>query len=774
MSSRSRALILAILFTCTPIYGLAASLTALSFGIEQHNTTTVASNEHVSIFLDDRVVSKTLDASGTFRLRLKQGDYPVSVSYLGHDCRTVVHVTKSAWQIFTCSLDAKLLVPLQETFEPTATITYRGRSFVPFLSYAKEHHVAISKDHDVYSFVSDGSTLRLNTTDLRVYAGQEDIYHLVALPITRHGILYLAQDDAESLIFDAPSPQTSTLASTGFTSHQIVDEQRVQAHKIAQLTKKDPTEQRLGSHVAIALTVLDQGVRSHQLEITGNGSTFHGYLGLYGQGDLADTTFGTLTIGSSSSYLLLGQPQDPLTGAVFLGQATAGFIYQPVSSSFSLFDLSRNQSGRILGVIEHVGSLTRILAINQNHLQNSLLGFTTTQITPTETTIKEFWLSPHGVGLGFSHQSQGRLFLETQDAIMLGRLPVASGDLQNHIAIGYHLSPGFTIASGYTRGFDEPSSAYANATLHNKTSSLTFFVSKSDTSGFLYTHNDHGYASLAYDTSDHQGTWQVDAGLHTNSGDLHISGFSSTTSDLTGTWQFPGRFAPVLGYESTSDGVSHRQGIIYGIHGDLTQNLGLEVDNHPSTQGRTFRVTVTQRLFFPERQPREDHLIRLFGPSDVQFHLYLDNTDVGTMLAAATHTLTAHAPTQTIVIRTLDNTYSTIPQTVGTAPAIDLTARPVKTIRGSIIINDPGHLLPSSLHLDGFELILSNGLATAISNQQGQFIFPSIPIEPTMTVSINPETLPPGVSSLPIKPDVSGQVVLVLTPSALIQKTIFK
>ena len=629
---------------------------------------------------------------------------------------------------------------------------------------------------DVREFAGpDGMLMRIRPYDPTVMEAGKDVYHLTATPFLVGRDLYVSIDDAMDLLALYPGSSAAHEDGAEFSSHQVADAARIERRSAARAATAaaEALPPPNASRFSLRYVALDQGPRTHQVEFQGDGQTFHGAIGAYGESSFADATYGLVTIGSNGRDVAVGSVGDPLAGAVFSGQPVVGVRVDNRRAGATLFDVDRIESGREIGVSMQRGNSTRILAVDPSNLLDSIAGIRRVRAGAGGIVSQEIWFSPTGFALGFSRTTAGRAFVDASSAIVVGRMPLTQGDAPNRIGIGYRFSPALTVRSGYGTAMDTAPSAYINATLASATAAFSVTRSRDKAGATLYARGRDDYASVAFDYGRNQREWQMDSGWNSRYGDLELTGYSTASSDLTAKFAVPGRIAPVVGYEISRSSTQAARGVLLGVAVAAGRSLDVEVDSHPNYAGRALRVGVTQRFTIAARPLKANHQVELRGPAGAIGTVLIDGRSAGIVAAGSTIRVNVASPEEQIAVRTADGRYESVAQAAGSdsTPTI-ATLLPLVAVTGTIVLDDPQHLL-GALPLDGLEVELGPGLATAITSAGGAFAFPAAPVGTSTHVVLSPETLPPGVETAPALVDANGTVVLHVRPKATAQRTIF-
>jgi hypothetical protein len=715
------------------------------------------------------------------------GAYQATIAYASKFCRTRVYLRAEHDAQVSCALrDARQLTHTASTEQAeqyalslngrtilVPSVFRNGRVHLPLERVLLQAGLLMRKVAAVRLFQGpDGEMLRVTPNDDIVRDGTADVYHLAATPFLLNGDLYMSIEDIESLL--GAVPPDSTLAQTAFTTRQIVDPTRRKSNSSmspAQNLSGPPIASSDG-HFAVQFTLLDQGSQTHQFEVRGDGATFRGAVGAFGNNGLADKSYGLITVGRPGHTVAIGQPADPLAGAVFSARETAGAKEQSSSSGTSYFDLLREQVGRFIGIAQQHNGQKTIAAISIDDPLDPLICLCATERDSLGVTGREVWISPRGAALGVEQTSGGRFFFDSNAALVVGKLPLADGDAPNRVALGYHVSPSFTMRAGFAEGIGLAPSAYANGTLSGANEALTVILSKQDLAGVLSARGNNLYGVLNYSFQQGQREWQADAGWATSRGNLSLTGYEDASTDVNLRWAFAGHIAPLIGYEVSRQSQVESSGVIYGANMQLGPDFSVDLETHPAIGKRALRVSVTQLFSVTRREFKPNHHVTATGLRDQQATVFLDGVAAGTVPSGGQAAIFSTSQNQQIMLRSADGRYASGSRIVGNDDRVTLPMYPVLSVRGRIVIVDPDHLL-GALSLDGLSIRLSDGSADTIPAEDGTFSFPALPIEPGEKVVVDPDTLPNEAECEAAQVDDNGDVLLTIRPKSHVQRTIF-
>ncbi|HKU68121.1 MAG TPA: hypothetical protein VJP85_10120 [Candidatus Baltobacteraceae bacterium] len=558
-----------------------------------------------------------------------------------------------------------------------------------------------------------------------------------ALALAAVSLLAQANVRAESepavTVFEAPAPRPTATPSSApavVGSGLTVDDRDNRA-----------------DHFIVRLSLMSGAAQNRQFEVEGGGKTVRGAVAVDGYGGAQTLPYGQIDAGTSDRFATVGEQRDPLGGLIFYPARTTGAAYTDERRGLGMFDVQRSYRAHYVGASLAARHRTYTFAATPARpISSAMFGVRDVAPQAGGTLTRELWLGTHGVAAGMLYQSSGRLFVEWANGFATSGMPIEAGDLPRRANAGYRVSPALTMRAGRASAYGSGSSAYLSASLATRNESAIFTKASNTASTAMTFHDENGYAEFSYAVAADQHDWRFDGARVAGAGQIDmLASFMQGYSDARVEYR-SSRSASSLffGLEVERErGVQRFAGPLAGLSLPVDRDLSVQFEMRPSFGRQAVRVSFAQRIDVPARRTSRRTRVIVQGAGGANVQYFIDDA------ACQPNGDSVQIPDgeHTLIVATSDNSAATLPIDVnGGTAQVQAVLFPIRSLRGRVVVSDPQDFVGAP-QLDGIEVRLIPGTASAVTAADGSFALPPAPIAPDARLAIVSDSLPEGLQA---------------------------
>ncbi|MDB5027247.1 MAG: hypothetical protein JWO66_936 [Candidatus Eremiobacteraeota bacterium] len=491
-------------------------------------------------------------------------------------------------------------------------------------------------------------------------------------------------------------------------------------------------------------------------------------------GSGGDSFTGVARFGDARRGIEIGQIPGPLDGEVF-GTPRAGgvSVYEP----WGRITEARTDDGTtLLGATLERGDAALRGVLLTGAQRDLLLGAARHSTQGSTGVSQEVWIGSHGAAFAVTRRWDGRIFGEIGHSAGSPGLPVATIAHGTHVQLGARISPAWSIVGGETLS-RSGTVRYAASTL---TAGRVSFGMQTSNHALGFS------AASATATSNWALRWNSTGGERSLAGDatftprggapceMHLSALSPNRSiDATAECvRRVGQAQLLLGAAYDDDGVTRWIRPAVGLRVALGTALALDIVDRPGRHGRGLQVTLAQAVRFALPARLQRALVDIDGAPPEGADLYIDGRCARRSQRGRLQLALTPGPHR-LLVRTPDGTLGSLEAIVDEHRRHAVLALvPLVAVHGGLRYEDGG--VGSAPNLGGVTVRLAPGDVTAVTEEDGTFRFPALPLAPGTTVSIDAADVPAGMVARAAPVDArSGSAEVRLGPRRRIERTTF-
>jgi hypothetical protein len=524
-----------------------------------------------------------------------------------------------------------------------------------------------------------------------------------------------------------------------------------------------------------ASVTFDGNQRIIQTSIGGSAGLVRGSVTTYGS-DSIGVPEGLVTVGSAQRNLSFGSVDNPLAGSVITNGTLSGFDAHEANGRAQYDAYSgHTYDGSIVAFARSKDDTTDVIAaVSQGGIEQAILRHAVTVPEHWGTFDYEGLVGEHGAGVGIHARTRGKIFLDAVASQASGNLPLNDGDLPTGAVIGDHLSPATTLTAGYVQSIGAPGSPTLGLATQWNRIQLSTVVSKHWTN-----------LNAAFGTPTAYGSFFASAGTQRV---LGVTG-GLTFHRLLAELQLTSNDGPASGIfqvRTNHPGLNLAVGAninageirpLIGVVTPITPALAFEVGIVPSSSGATALRLAVLAGFSPPRPHVPTFPVSVYVPNATHYGpllLFVDGTKQAAPYADGAH-VNLTAGRHTLFAESADRAYASPTQDVVTnAPAkVDLTLLPQRSIDGTVRYGGSPDAIPQNISLAGIRVVLEPSGESATTDEDGHFVFPRAPYDPSSTILLDPDSVPKAFVAPDAVPIAAGTTGITLAPARKVENASF-
>jgi len=666
-----------------------------------------------------------------------------------------------------------------------------GKLLVAVQPLADRLGIPVKHQNGALALQVDGTWVRLRADDITLREGDAPMARLRSFPTVHKGRLFIDVADVSTVLDVDARVANGRLSVARQKAHIDTKSTEDDGFNVTELAapkhapKPSPSPQtdpyagkRLLANVSASVSDYAEQ-RNYNAMLDGGGQHFHALMYVNGMEGSRANVGGTLRVGDAGrKHVSLGGINNPLYGTVFAGGGANGVEGVSESGTFASYSATTVDARRVLAFGRRSGDWVREVALaSQFGIFQPLIGIQRWHETPHYVLDPEIWFGMHGIGAGIQYRTTGRLYADTRLAFAGGGLPLVNGDALTQATFGYDVSKTFGVRAGYGIAHAQGGQALLQVYGGNATTSYTlshFGIQNSAAVDFSrqFSKLRFGYINApGYSAVENDGTFEMRRGVI----ETRAYFASGNSTDILADYRFK-RETPSLtiGLESVHADNGGRTAPTIGYLFPVGSTLSVGFEFHPLANGNGIRFTAQQAVYGSIAPAQRSVFVDLESPVTAALDLFIDGMRIQRITEQHTK-ISVASGSHYVSVQSEDHRVGSPEERVLDGAPSDLTLPlwPVTDVHGVVRLPDMplGMVKPS---VAGITVILKPQEITTQTESDGSFSFPAQALDPSTTVTLDPQSLPSGLAPpAPAQLQVSQPVTITLRPSKKVEKVVF-